>query len=208
VGFFFPYALWLYSSLGPTATNFTTLSLVLPNVSLIPFSRTAQSSQTGLPGLQMTSAGTPTEYNGATITYDGVGYLVMTTKDGTQYRFNAADGRYLRSITNRNGQALQVIASTSQTGENYPIVTLATPNGRWVQIQYNGSVGGYPAGTSQISSITDNSGRSVSYLYDTSGRLTQVTYPNGGLEKFTYIGTTNKIQSVILPNGQTKVTNV
>jgi RHS repeat-associated protein len=208
VGFTFDYGMWLYSTAGPTDTSFQTLYLILPDGSQVPFTRTVQSSQTGLAGLQMIASGTPSQYIGATVTYDGTAYLVMTTKDGTQYRFNAADGRFLRSITNRNGQVLQVVAGITQTGENYPIVTLNSPSGRWVQIQYVGSVGSYPTGTSMISSVMDDSGRTVSYSYDTSNRLIKVTYPDGGFEQFTYDGTSGRIASVILPNGQTKVANL
>jgi YD repeat-containing protein len=210
IGFTFNYALWLYDTNGPVDTDFTTLNLVLPNGSLVPFTRTAQSAPTGLTDLQMAAAPTPTEYTGAMITYDpNRGYLIMTTKDGTQYMFNAADGRYLREVIKPNGQALQVTTALTQTGENYPVVTLTSPNGRWVQIQYVDAEDplDYPAGTSEISSITDDSGRTVSYSYDSAGRLVSVTYPDGGVEQFTYDGTSDRIISDIMPNGQTRVTN-
>lgn len=211
IGFSFDYNLWLYDAAGPTDEDFATLDLVLPDGSLVPFTRTAQSAPTGVNGLQMVASPTPTQYNGATITYDGAAYLIMTTKDGTQYKFNEGDGRYLRAIAKPNGQTLQVIAAASQTGENYPIVTLTSPNGRSVEIQYAaGSADDnyYPAGTNEISSITDDTGRTVSYSYDSQGRLTTVTYADGGTEQFTYDGTSDRIVSDILPNGQTRVTNV
>jgi RHS repeat-associated protein len=211
VGFSHDYGMWLDSSAGPLDTDFTTLNLVSSNGSLIPFTRTAQSPASGLHGVQMTTNSTPSNaFFGALITYDdSSGYLVLTTKDGTHYKFNAADGRYLREIVNRNGQALEVVAQVGQTGENYPIATLISPNGRWVKIQYAASDPyNYPQGSSQIAQITDSSGRTLTYAYDTSGRLTQATYPDGGTEEYTYDGASNRILTVKLPNGQTKVTNV
>jgi RHS repeat-associated protein len=206
MGFSFDYNMYLYSSGGQGVfdTTFTTLNLVQADGSFTPCTRTAQSPPTGLTGIQMVCNTAPSAtFYGAMITYqDSTGLLILTSKDGTQYTFNAADGRYLRSITNRNGQTLQVIVGGAQTGENYPVVTLISPNGRWVTIQ-NGGGWGY-----SITKITDNSGRSLNYAYDSNARLTKVTYPDGGFEQYTYDGTSNRIQSVILPNGQTKVTNV
>jgi RHS repeat-associated protein len=202
LGFSLDYGMYLYSSTGPFDTDFSTLNLVLSDGALIPFARTAQSPPTGLTGVQMICNSAPSSlYYGATITYDDAsGYLVLTTKDGIQYKFNAADGRYLRAVVNRNGQTLQVIARLAQTGENHPIVTLISPNGRWISIQ-NGN--GFT-----ITKITDDSGRTLTYAYDNAIRLTKVTYPDGGVEQYTYDGDSNRIQSVIMPNGQTKVTNV
>ena len=211
VGFSAPWGMYLYDAAGPTDTNFTTLSLALPDGSLVQYTRTSSSPPTGLTGLQMAATNTPSMFYGSTITYDGAhNYLVLTLKDGTQYNFHAGDGRWLRQIVNRNGQTLQIIPAPpgDASGENYPAVTLISPNGRSIQIQYESSNPiAYPQGTSMIASITDNSGRTVSYTYDSSNRLKTVTYPDGGVEQYTYNGATDEIQSIILPNGQTQVTN-
>ncbi len=210
VGFSHDYHMYLYDANGPQDTNFATLSLVLSNGSLIQYTRTASSPSTGLTGLEMTSAPTPSRFFGSTISYDPTStYLVLTLKDGTEYKFNSTDGRFLRQIVDRNGEILQVVPAQPSNTDNTPVVTIISPHGRWVQIQYESSDPfNYPAGTSEISQITDNSGRTVQYAYDSSGRLIKVTYPDGGVEQYTYVGTTNEIQSIIKPNGQTKVTNV
>ena len=209
VGFSYDYGMYLYTASGAWSTSFTTLSLALPDGSLVQYTRTSGSPPTGLAGLQMATTNTPSQWYGSTITYDGT-YLVLTLKDGTLYKFHAGDGRWLRQIVNRNGQTLQIIPAPpgDPSGENYPAITIISPNGRSVQIQYVSSNHlAYPQGTSMIASITDNSGRSVNYAYDTHNRLIKVTYPDGGVEQYTYSGTTNKIVSIILPNGQTQVTN-
>ncbi|MGB9430062.1 MAG: RHS repeat-associated core domain-containing protein [Gammaproteobacteria bacterium] len=200
IGFAHPYNLFLYTSVGESATNFQTLNLVQADGSQIVYTRTASSSQTGLAGLQMSSAPTPTSFYGSMITYDGT-YLVLTTKDGTLYKFATVTGRALREIINRNGQTLQLIA---YVGSEEPIETMTSPNGHWVTFQYQSL--NYP-GTTRVTQITDDSGRSVNYAYDSSGRLIKVTYPDGGIEQYTYNGVTDEIASIILPNGQTQVTN-
>ncbi len=209
-GFSDPYGMYLYTPNGPTDTTFTTLYLALPNGSLVQYTRTSGSSATGLVGLQMAASNTPSRYYGSTISYDGnYNYLVLALKDGTQYKFNAGDGRWLRQIVSRNGQTLQIVpALPDSTGDNYPAIKIISPNGRWVQIQYVSSNPiQYPQGTSMIASITDDSGRSLNYAYDSSNRLIKVTYPDGGVEQYTYNGTTDEIASIIPPNGQTQVTN-
>ncbi|MHB8388942.1 MAG: RHS repeat-associated core domain-containing protein [Acidobacteriaceae bacterium] len=210
VGFSHDYHMYLYDVNGPTDTNFSTLSLVLSNGSLIQYTRTASSPSTGLTGLQMTSAETPSRFVGSTLTYDPTStYLVLSLKDGTEYKFNSTDGRFLRQIVDRNGEILQVIPADPTSGDNTPDVTIVSPHGRWVTFQYASTNDfSYPAGTSEVTQITDDSGRSVSYAYDSAGRLVTVTYPDGGIERYTYVSTTsNEIQSIIAPNGQTKVTN-
>ncbi|MHB1950552.1 MAG: DUF6531 domain-containing protein, partial [Acidiferrobacteraceae bacterium] len=210
IGWSHDYHMYLYTDYGtgPTNVDFPTLTLVFSDGSTILYTRTPSSPTAGLTGIQMTSAPTPTRFYGSTITYDGT-YLVLTLKDGTEYKFNSTDGRFLRQIVNRNGQTLQVIPGDTTTTDNTPDVMIVSPNGRWVTIQYaSNDLYNYPAGTSEITRITDNSGRSVSYTYDTNGRLTSATDPDGGVEHYTYVGTTDELQSVIRPNGQTWVTNV
>ena len=128
-----PYNLFLYTSTGEDDENFQTLNLVQADGSQIVYTRTLQSSQTGLLGLQMSSAPTPTPYYGSMITYDGT-HLVLTLKDGTQYKFQINAGRPLRQIINRNGQALQAIP---YSGGDAPIETLISPNGRSVTFHIN-----------------------------------------------------------------------
>lgn len=203
------YAMWLYSAAGPMDVDFTTLDLVSPDGSLTSFTRTAQSAPTGLTGLQMTATDARSPFYGSTITYDDQMYLILTTKQGFQYRFYAADGRFLRSITDRNGHTLQVVPALPDINEeNYPIVKIISPSGRWVQLQYGSQDPlEYPNGTSMITQITDNTGRAVKYAYDSFNRLTAVTYPDGGIEQYTYDGDSNRIASVIAPNGQTRIVN-
>jgi len=130
VGFSAPWGMYLYTSSGPTSTSFTTLSLALPDGSLVQYTRTTSSPATGLTGLLMTANNTPSLYYGSTITYNAnSNYLVLTLKDGTKYNFNAGDGRWLRQIVNRNGQTLQIIPEPpgDSSGENYPAETIIHP---------------------------------------------------------------------------------
>src|SRR3989442_1145495 len=104
----------------------------------------------------------------------------LTLKDGTVYWFpeaalqtNPAKAA-VKQIRDRFGNTLQFV----RDGVTGDLVTLTSPNGRWISFTYDAS--------RRITVAADNLGRRVQYQYDASGRLTQVTDPNGGVTQYTY----------------------
>src|SRR2546425_8406873 len=98
----------------------------------------------------------------------------LTLKDGTVWWFpeaalqtNPAKAA-VKQIRDRFGNTLQFV----RDGVTGDLVTLTSPNGRWISFTYDAS--------RRITVAADNLGRRVQYQYDASGRLTQVTDPNGG----------------------------
>ena len=204
------YATYLYDPNGPNDNNFSQLTLVLPTGSTVTYTRTSSSSQTGLTGLQMTASNTPSTFYGSSITYDGQRYLLLTLLNGTVYEFDNNNGRFLGGIENRVGQTItfgRSPPSNSSYVSGQPIDRVNSPNGRWVTFNY-ASTEDDPGYCCEITQVTDMDGNTVSYTYDSIDRLVTVTYPDGGVEQYTYNGTTDQIASIILPNQQTQVSNV
>lgn len=59
----------------------------------------------------------------------------------------------------------------------------------------------------RITQVKDNIGRTVSYAYDTAGRLTSVTDPNLGVEQYAYDANTGNMTSVTRPQGNQMMLN-
>src|SRR2546428_6332961 len=98
----------------------------------------------------------------------------LTLKDGTVYWFpeaalqtNPAKAA-VKQIRDRFGNTLQFV----RDGVTGDLVTLTSPNGRWISFTYDAS--------RRITVAADNLGRRGQDPYDASGRPTQVTDPNGG----------------------------
>lgn len=72
------------------------------------------------------------------------------------------------------------------------------PGGRYYDLSYQNG---------RISSVTDNSGRSVSYQYDSNGNLITYTNTRGGTFQYVY-DTQNRIVSITDPKGITFVQNI
>lgn len=95
-------------------------------------------------------------------------------QNGEQRTFSFLTGA-LTSIVDRNGNTTQL--SYDAIGR---LVTVADPGGRHLYF-------GYPSNTSYlVNSLTSDVGISLSYSYDSQGRLTQVTEPDSTTLSFTY----------------------
>jgi len=97
----------------------------------------------------------------------------LRLKDGTVYRFG--EFAPLQAIRDRYGNTLTI---TRDNGGYGNVTQIATPNGRWMQLTYDGS--------NRVAQVKDNTGRTVDYTYDAGGRLWKVTDPAGGVTEYTY----------------------
>ena len=148
----------------------------------------APTSTTGL----YQSAGSPTEFVGSTLTWtsgDPDGPFTVNLTDGTVLSFG--NPAYLTAVTDRFGNEI-TINRNEFTANGGQISTVTTPDGLWLKFTYGDCVAASP-GTTCITQVTDNSGRTVSYSYDAYGRLTTVTDPAGGVTKYTWAACTNSV---------------
>lgn len=156
-----------YNIYTPTAGSVNQLVLVTPSGGGIVFTCTTGCSSYLTAQLQAQQQ--PGYFYSATMQYDGIEW-VITTRDGTVYRIANA-GAYLQSITDRFGNTTTYTRSTQQ------ITKITTPNGRWIQFTYTGSV---------VTQASDNAGRTWNYTYDGFGRVVSATDPLNGVWQYAY----------------------
>ncbi len=111
--------------------------------------------------------------------------------DQTKYDFDA-NGR-LTKIREPAGNHIDL----AYTGANLERITDTA--GRVVTLSYDGA--------GRITQLTDPLGRHVGYGYDSANRLTTVTDLGGGVWTYAYQTDTQRIASVIDPNGRRRVLN-
>jgi len=134
--------------------------------------------------------------------YSLPGMWQLQTKDGTIYSFPEADGlvnpgcQALVGITDRYGNQVKI---TRNTDANCTIAQITSPNGRYIQFQYDSSY--------RVKVATDNAGRNVQYSYDATGRLQTVTDANGGVWTYGY-DSLNRMTTIQDPRLITYLTNV
>jgi RHS repeat-associated protein len=107
----------------------------------------------------------------ATIQFDGnSNQYTMVLADGTKRIFSSLG--YLLSVADRNN---------NQTARAYDqgnrMIQVTDPAGRSITLNYNGN---------QVSSVQDLVGTIATYTYDSSARLTRVTYADGSSLNFAY----------------------
>ena len=151
--------------------------LILPDGGKIHYVRI---SQQGLPWYQTVFEHTasPTAFYKSRIAWNGSGWD-LTLKDGTVYVFGHEAP--LQAIRDRHGNTVRFTWSTTNlfgagTGN---LLRVTSPNGRWIAFTY-------APGTTRVSQIQDNLGRTVSYGYDANGNLTSVTDPEQHVTSYTY----------------------
>jgi YD repeat-containing protein len=111
----------------------------------------------------------------ATLTLDsGFTHWTLTFKSGEQRVFDYTNGS-LTSIVDRNGNATQVTYDSLNR-----LITVTDPGGRHLYFGYANNL------SRLVSSVTSDVGISLSYAYDSQGRLTQVTKPDLNTLSFTY----------------------
>jgi YD repeat-containing protein len=106
--------------------------------------------------------------------YSNQVYMTLTFENGEKRIFNYLGGG-LTSIIDRNGNTTQL----TYDGINR-LVTVADPGGRHLYFAY-GSSSSY-----LITGVTSDVGISLSFSYDSQGRLTQVTKPDSTIMTFEY----------------------
>ncbi|MBZ5520893.1 MAG: Ig-like domain-containing protein [Acidobacteriia bacterium] len=155
---------------------YTYQELILPNGGRVRFDRISAGTSFGDAQYISTSSNTP--FYGATLHFNSNNTWSVTRKDGTVYVFPESFGQSNSScqaviqIIDRHGNQVKL----DRSGCNLTKIT--SPNGRYIQIQYDSS--------NRVVSATDNIGRSVLYTYDLVGRLSTVTDINGGVTTYTY----------------------
>jgi YD repeat-containing protein len=107
----------------------------------------------------------------------GASYWTMTFQDGEQRLFDNTSGNLI-AIIDRNGNTTQL--AYDATGR---LSTITGPASRHLYFTYGSSFSNL-----LVTSITSDFGVSVSYSYDSQGRLSQVTEPDGSTVSFQYDG--------------------
>nr|WP_319491029.1 RHS repeat-associated core domain-containing protein [uncultured Desulfobacter sp.] len=108
--------------------------------------------------------------DGSILTLETDGTYLVRTKHGVELDFNA-DGR-MTAWTDANGNVLTFAYDTGGA-----LQTISNGMGKALSLSY---------ANDRISQVSDGTGRSVSYTYDTDGNLTQVTGTEGNTTVFEY----------------------
>jgi RHS repeat-associated protein len=116
------------------------------------------------------------------------GVSTITQKDGTTRNFNSAG--YLTSIVDRNGNTTTIAVDPANQNR---ISSVTDPAGRVLTFSYTNAQ--FPR---LCTSITDAVGSAATYVYDSTGRLSSVTYPDNSEYVFQYND----------PNGSTLISQV
>jgi RHS repeat-associated protein len=129
----------------------------------------------------------PTRFYKSRITFNGNAFEARLT-DGTVYTFG--HGAPLQSIRDRYGNETRfTYAQTNAFGAGYgDLLRVTSPNGRWIEFTYY-------AGTTRVYQAKDNIGRTVTYTYEPSGRLSTVTDPENNVTTYTW-NAANRLETI------------
>ena len=135
----------------------------------------------------------------AVLGWNGDGWDV-DMPDGSVYVYG--DHKPLQQIRDRHGNTLSVIREFPEDdGQGTGNVTdVVSPNGRWLHYTYDSN-------DVHATSVTDSSGRTVSYGYDDTGHLTTVTDPMGRTTTYGY-DTSGRMTTIKDGRSITYLTNV
>lgn len=127
-------------------------------------------------------------------------YTLTHTQSGSKDTYNASGN--LTAVTDRNSDKITV-AQTLTSGAVTGFKATDTRSGRWLSLTRGADAQHYTAtdnsgrtvtyatsgtaasGTAKVT-VTDVTGGTTAYAYDTSGRISQVTTPEGRVTKFGY----------------------
>jgi RHS repeat-associated protein len=179
-----PFDLRLWS-----VNNYQETDLVLPDGGRVHYVRV--SPGTGFTDAVYEAQATSTLFYRSKISWNGSGWDLKLT-DGTVFAFG--DLAPLQSIRDRFGNAITL---TRSSGSNGNVTQITSSSGRWIKLTYSGN---------RITQALDNSGRTVGYAYDASGRLQTVTDAKGGTTVYTYNGA-NQMTQIRDPRNITYLTN-
>ncbi|MGD0608892.1 MAG: RHS repeat-associated core domain-containing protein [Streptosporangiaceae bacterium] len=148
---------------------------------------------TGTTGLYQ-AVGSPTLFVGSTLTWnsgDPDGPFTVNLADGSMLSFD--NPAYLTKITDRFGNSITINRTEFEpVPAGGQIQTITTPDGEWLKFSYANCVASSP-GTVCVSQVQDNSGRTLSYTYDSNGRLLTVTNPAGGVTRYSWAACANSM---------------
>ncbi|MFN9726216.1 RHS repeat-associated core domain-containing protein [Acidovorax sp.] len=170
--------------------NWKLMQLIMPNGRVVPFKGTLDGTiyQTYS---NFESSG---EFRGAKIKLVDSTF-VLFFRDGRQWGFTKFN-QLLKWMDDRNGNRINI--DHRSLGAYDHTTRITAPNGRWVEFTYKNFL---------VEKSTDHIGRSFTYTYDASQRLTEVTDPLGKKRIYTWDAVKNRITSIKDPNGNTRVTN-
>jgi RHS repeat-associated protein len=141
------------------------------------------------------------EYTGADAAFYGATMQFAATA-GEAWRINLKDGTQL-VFQNGSPSQLQSIQDrfgneTLFTSNGGLIEQVTSPGGRTITFNYDTS--------NRVTSAVDNSGRTIGYGYNTAGSLAKVTYPDQTTEQYTY-DSNNRMLTMQDRRGNVWVTN-
>jgi RHS repeat-associated protein len=178
------FAVFLWS-----ARQYEEVDLVLPDGARVHYVRISPDITAETAEFEHTTS--PSVFYKSRIKWNGHGWD-LRLKDGTVYVFG--DTAPLQSIRDRYGNTIQLTYSATTSGGQGVgnLVRIDSPNGRWIELSYDGS--------NRITQARDNLGRTVGYQYDTGGRLWKVTDAAGGVTEHTY-DTSHRMETITDPRG-------
>ncbi|UVS79156.1 DNRLRE domain-containing protein [Actinokineospora sp. UTMC 2448] len=200
VGTNFDYGMFPWSPGQIGNFDFSQFDLIQPNGAKIHYHRVSPGSDYA--GAVFRADPTPTEYDGSTVRWNGDGWDVEL-RDGRVIVL--ADEAPMQSIRDKFGNTTTITRAPAppwtdgKVRLNGPITQITSPSGRWVKFTYDS---GNPP---RVAAIEDNLGRRVSYTYDSTGRLSTVTGPDGGVTRYTWEN--GLLKTITKPNGNRYLEN-
>ncbi|MGN6223471.1 DUF6531 domain-containing protein, partial [Pseudoxanthomonas sp.] len=160
-----------YRMYSPPGSGYDLIQLILPGGMPVDFTRIAGS---GLTGTWQHSGGT-TAFAGSVLkyVYDDQRYgFLLTLRDGTIMRFGNYAPNPLRWMQDKHGNRVEFVYDAGL------LVKMVSSSGRYLVLEHDSS--------NRVRRIRDHAGRHWTYAYDSSGLLTQVTYPDGASRRYAY----------------------
>jgi RHS repeat-associated protein len=155
----------------------TSMSLVLPCGEGIAYNQISGNDNWPLTGAVWEHTGTKSAFYGSTIQF-----LLDNTPLGAHWILTMKDGTqyaFTRHVPNSLSWMQDRYGNQIQFNYNGGLIQqMVSPSGRSITFNYDSS--------NRITSATDNAGRTMSYAYDSAGTLATVTYPDNTTEQYTY----------------------
>lgn len=164
------YDSFLYSKTYIDPIYYKEVDFVLPGGTRIHYVRSVPGST--FSDAVLTHYGSQGRFYKSTVAWDsGFGGWQVTFKDGSRMRM--PETSMVTEIYDRNNNKILI----TRNG-NYA-TRITSPSGRYIDLTLDSS--------NRISAATDQTGRSVQYVYDADGYLTTVTYPDNTTMAYTYL---------------------
>ncbi|MFG6935575.1 RHS repeat-associated core domain-containing protein [Burkholderia pseudomallei] len=175
----------------------TTMSLVLPCGEGIAYNQISGNDNWPLTGAVWEHTGTKSAFYGSNIQF-----LLDNTPLGAHWILTMKDGTqyaFTRHVPNSLSWMQDRYGNQIQFNYNGGLIQqMVSPSGRSITFNYDSS--------NRITSATDNSGRTIGYTYNSAGTLATVTYPDQTTEQYTY-DSNNRLLTMQDRRGHVWVTN-